>query len=142
MKKILSLMGCGILCVALTGCGGNGADVVCTKKTDEANETYSVYADGDDITKVEMEVEAEAQSEEEAKMVEALYSGLFGGLADQSDGAVECDIERSGKSLSIVLSVDVKAAKKAGIDNGAVIPEATKVDEFIKSFEAEGYDCD
>lgn len=141
MKKLLSLLACGILCFVVTGCSGSkDPDVVCTKDSSNSKEKFSLYVDGDTIVDATMEVEYEASSEAEAKMAASMYEGIFGTLEDESAGTIEADIERDGNTVKVELNIDVEAANKLDTATAGV-PTSTSLKEYIETVEAQGYNC-
>ena len=147
MKKIAGLVVALVAVFSLTACGSSTKyDFTCTGDIDGQKGTISGIVKDGKVTKLVSETKEDASSAEEAKKGADVINAM-GAIA--KDSGMEVSAKVSGKTVSMIVTIDVakaaKAAEEAGEDAddntlGIDLSNATK-DAIIKAFEKQGLKC-
>ena len=134
MKKLLSLMGCTLLCFALAGCDGYvKGDPSATCKLSRSNTKQDVlfYSDGDEIKSVEYITIGTNETEAAAKLAAKTSQAMIDNYIEEYD-AQNAYVEVDGLDVKIAFEID---ASKARLNS-------TSMKDVMAEFETQGYVCD
>ncbi len=151
MKKLVKLLLCMTLVLALTGCG---KEQTATYKMEQdamgikISDTYVINAKGDKVTKMEevCSIDISALDDEQKESVVATYDEQYGAMKDSAPDSVVIDISSDANSYTVkvvynIEGADLKALADAGYieasNDGKILYVSFK--QTCDGLEASGY---
>lgn len=136
MKKLVKLLLCMSLVLALAGCGKEQTATYELKQDAMGitiSDTYVINAKGDKVTKMEevCAIDISSLSAEEKELIVSTYDAQYGAMKDAAPSSVVFDISSNDTTYTVKVVYNIDGADLAELQEAGYIEAATGDDGKI-----------